>query len=91
MIWLGQHSFTSFYSPYKPIPDDIEIVKTSTKPGTSRKRPKSGEQNYRKQKLLNSDIAPFQEPKNTVKTKGHLVTKMTLQTLTFTLLSPKKC
>jgi hypothetical protein len=48
---IGQHSFTSFYSPYKPIPDDIEIVKTSTDPGTSQKKPKSGEQKCQKQKL----------------------------------------
>lgn len=34
----------------------------STKPGTSQKRPKSGEQNHQKQKLRQSDITPTKRP-----------------------------
>ena len=38
------------------------IRSNPTKPGTSQKKPPSGEQNYRKQKLRQSDIAPHKWP-----------------------------
>jgi len=70
-------------------------LSTSTKPGVSQKKLKRGEQNNRKQKLLTSDITVanrlFQELKNTAKTRGHRVTKMTLQIPIFPMSSPNKC